>query len=86
MLGASDDLRPGAHPVAVLSHSLWTRRFGGRRDIVGRWFTMDRKSFQIVGVASPGFTGVEPGVRTDVWLPMMMGNAEAIDQPGWHVR
>ncbi len=83
LLAASDDLRPGAHPVAVLSHSLWMRRFGGDRHVIGRWFTLDRKAFQIVGVVSAGFTGVEPGVRTDIWIPMMMGNAESLSQLGW---
>ncbi len=83
LLAASDDLRPGAHPVAVLSHSLWMRRFGGNRHVIGRWFTLDRKAFQIIGVVSAGFTGVEPGVRTDIWVPMMMGNAEALGQLGW---
>ena len=28
LLTESDDLTPGAHPVVVLSHDYWTRRFG----------------------------------------------------------
>jgi hypothetical protein len=67
----------------VLSHSLWVCRFGSDRGVVGRWFTMERKSFQIVGIVSAGFTGIEPGVRTDVWVPMMMGNSDALSQLGW---
>jgi putative ABC transport system permease protein len=82
LLAGWDDLRPGAHPVAVLSHSFWMRRFGGNRGVVGRWFTLDRKSFQIVGVSAAGFSGVEPGIRTDIWIPMMMGNPEALRESG----
>jgi len=83
LLAASDDLRPGANPVAVISHSLWIRRFAGNRGVIGRWFTMDRRSFQIIGVASPEFTGVEPGIRTDIWVPTTMGNPESLSQMGW---
>ena len=83
LLTPSDDLHPGGHPVAVLSHSLWMRRFGGNPRVVDRWFTMDHQSFQIIGVAAAGFTGLEPGVRTDVWLPMMMGNRDALHQLNW---
>jgi putative ABC transport system permease protein len=83
LLAASDDVHPGAHAVAVLSHSLWMRRFGGSRSVIGRWFTLDRKTFQIIGVAASGFTGVEPGIRTDIWIPMMMGNPESLSQVGW---
>jgi len=34
-----DDLEPGAHPYAVLSHDYWTRRFGQDRAAVGQAFS-----------------------------------------------
>ena len=40
LLTMQDDERPGAHPVAVLSHAFWMQRFGGDPGIVGRWFTV----------------------------------------------
>jgi putative ABC transport system permease protein len=87
LLSASDDVRPGAHPVAVLSYDFWQRRFGGDPHVLGQWFTREDNSvqgepFQIVGVAQSGFTGLEPGFRTEVWMPTMMF-AEAIDKNGW---
>ncbi|MGA7412514.1 MAG: ABC transporter permease [Bryobacteraceae bacterium] len=87
LLSANDDLHPGAHPVAVLSYDFWQRRFGGDPHVVGQWFTREDNSvqgepFQIVGVAQAGFTGLEPGYRTDVWMPTMMFT-EAIDKAGW---
>jgi putative ABC transport system permease protein len=79
LLTMQDDQRPGAHPVAVLSHAFWMQRFGGDPGIVGRWFVVhDRKEdrqFQIIGVTEPRFSGVEPGYATDVWLPYAMQDA-----------
>ena len=77
LIAAQDDQQPGASPVAVLSHAFWIRRFGGDPAVVGRWFAMEKRQFQIVGVAEPRFTGVEPGRPTDVWLPYAMYNPRA---------
>jgi putative ABC transport system permease protein len=84
LIARQDDLQPGAHPVAVASHAFWMRRFGGDPAIVGRWFTLadsrfalEDRPFQIVGVAERGFTGVEPGRPSDLWLPYAMYNPRA---------
>ena len=82
LLTASDDLKPGDHPVAVLSYDFWSRRFGSNPGVLGRWMTIREKQLQIVGVAAKGFTGVEPGIMTDVWAPMMMWDEEAIRDSG----
>jgi predicted permease len=72
VLTADDDRTRGAHPVAVLSHDFWTRRF--RRDpaVVGRLVRLDRHTYEIVGVADRGFTGTDPGVITEIFVPSMM--------------
>ena len=36
LIGPGDDVQPGGHPVAVLSHDYWTRRFGRDPGVVGR--------------------------------------------------
>jgi predicted permease len=81
VLTMQDDQRPGTHPVAVLSHAFWMRRFGGDPGIVGRWFVIHRRNqdrpFQIVGVAEQRFSGMEPGYSTDVWLPYAMQDGSA---------
>jgi putative ABC transport system permease protein len=82
LLTPADDTTPGAHPVAVLSHDYWTRRFNRDPGIVGRTFRWGSRPLEVVGVAPEGFTGTEPGTVTDLFLPAMM-NAEAIDSPGW---
>ena len=81
MLASTDDRHPGQHPVAVLSYDFWTRRFGRNPDVLGRWVTIREKPLQIVGVAANGFTGVEPGIMTDIWAPMMMWDDRAISDP-----
>ena len=81
MLAAADDASPGQHPVAVLSHDFWMRRFGGDPHIPGRWVTVRDTPLQIVGVAAKGFTGVEPGIMTDLWAPTMMWDGRVISDP-----
>jgi putative ABC transport system permease protein len=81
-LTPNDDLTPGAHPVAVLSHEYWKRRFARDPYIVGKTFRYNDARYEIVGVASEGFVGTEPGAVTDVFLPAMM-NARAINGLGW---
>ena len=81
VLASTDDINPGQHPVAVLSYDFWTRRFAGNPDVLGRWVTIREKPLQIVGVAAKGFTGVEPGIMTDVWAPTMMWDDRAISDP-----
>ena len=77
----SDDLQPGSHPVAVLSHDYWLRRFGADRKVVGRSLRLGNRLYQVVGVLAEGFTGTEPGTVVDVFMPAMMH--WGIDQPGW---
>jgi putative ABC transport system permease protein len=82
LLGEQDDVVPGGHPVVVLSHDYWQRRFASDPAVVGRTFRMDRGLYEIVGVAAKGFTGTEPGVVTDFFVPAMM-NPEALKADGW---
>ena len=82
LLTAADDAKPGQHPVAVISYEFWSRRFGRSPAALGRWFTVNGKRFQIVGVAQKGFTGVEPGFMTDAWVPNMMWHGDALANSG----
>jgi putative ABC transport system permease protein len=83
LLTESDDLKPGQHPVAVLSYDFWSRRFGRNPSVLGRSVTIREKQLQIVGVAEKGFTGAEPGIVTELWAPNMMWDDEAIVTAGW---
>jgi predicted permease len=78
---SNDDVTPGAHPAAVLSYDYWTRRFGSDPKAVGRTFRIADTLYEIVGVASEGFTGTETGTPTDVFIPMMMKNPRTLLSP-----
>ena len=71
-----DDRRP----VAVLGYDYWMRRFGGSASAIGRWITVAGKPYQIGAVAPQGFSGLEPGLLTDVWVPL----AAAADDRALH--
>jgi predicted permease len=75
LLTPADDLPPGAHAVAVVSHSFWKRRFGGDPSVVGSKFAFGEKRREIVGVAQESFTGIEPGRLVDLWVPIAMYDA-----------
>ncbi len=58
-------------PVAVLNYAWWKGRFAGDKDILGKTIYVKGVPFTIVGVAPPGFNGVDP-VHTviDFWIPL----------------
>ena len=72
LLAAEDDRGPMGHPVAVLSHTYWQRRFGGEPAVIGRAITLGGLPFTVVGVAPAGFFGAEVGVSPSLYLPVMM--------------
>jgi putative ABC transport system permease protein len=59
----------GAEPVAVLSHAYWQGSFGGDPDVIGRTLAVGDATYTVIGVAPPGFTGVDLD-RVDLWLPL----------------
>ena len=70
-LTPEDDQAEGAHPVVVLSHGFWQRRFGAAPDIVGKTVLLNGRAFTVVGVAEAGFYGAGLG-RPDIWAPLLM--------------
>ena len=67
---ADEEEREGGARYAVLSYSLWQRRYGGDLGIVGKPIELARQSGTIIGVAPEGFMGAMPGIRQDLWLPL----------------
>jgi predicted permease len=81
VFNASDDLTPGAHPVAVLSYGFWQRRFGGDPSVIDRPLVINGHPMTIVGVSGAGFNGIQVGSNSDVVVPMMM---KAQMTPTWN--
>lgn len=83
LIAPEDDLTVGAHPVVVLSHAFWTRRLGGREDVIGSTLLLNAAPFTVIGVTPPAFTGVTVGLQPDVWAPMAM-NRELHRDANWY--
>jgi predicted permease len=69
LFNAADDQR-GCPGVAVVSYGFWQDQFGGAASVVGEKISLDKHTFPIVGVAPPGFYGVNVGEKFDVALPI----------------
>ncbi len=67
-----EDRAPGSHPVVVLSHSLWEKRFAADPSVVNKSITLNGQPFTVVGVAPREFTGTKFGLAMDFWVPLMM--------------
>ena len=72
VFNASDDLHPGAHPYAVISYSYWQSRFAGDRGVIGKTIRVNNYPITIIGVSQPGFDGTEPGLPSQIRIPIMM--------------
>jgi len=66
----SEDDRPGAAPVAVISFATSQNRFGGPPGAIGQSILVDNTPFTVIGVAPPEFFGVDPAVALDLYLPL----------------
>ena len=70
-LTPEDDQVEGAHPVVVLSHGFWQRRFGAAPDIVGQTILLNGRPLTVIGVAEANFTGADLG-KPNFWAPLLM--------------
>lgn len=68
----ADDDKPGGAPVAVISYRLWQTHFAADPNIVGQMVELNQHPYSIVGVTPAAFQGSQTGVRTDIWVPIMM--------------
>ena len=62
-----DEAVPGNGRRVVLSHALWSRRFGADPTLVGRTIRLNGESYEVVGVMRPG-----PPVPygAELWAPL----------------
>jgi predicted permease len=87
LLGVSDE-GATASPAVVLSYSYWKKQFGGAPSAVGKSIVVNGIVSTIVGVAPPGFLGLDPGIVRDMWLPLSTQNLvvhqwNATDAAAW---
>ncbi len=61
----------GRDHVAVLSHGVWLRLFGGERGVVGRRISVNGESYEVIGVMPREFRDfAERG--TEIWAPLSL--------------
>ena len=65
----SDDVLPRGEPVAVVSEQFWRGQLGADSGAVGRVVRINGQPYTIVGVAPPGFSGLDR-LNTDAWVPL----------------
>jgi hypothetical protein len=66
----SEDAVSGGKPVVVISHALWSTRFGERPDALGSTIRIDTTTFTIVGIAPRGFAGLWPDRAPAAYIPI----------------
>jgi predicted permease len=69
---AADDQTEGGHPVTVLSHGFWQRRFGADEAILNQTITVNAQAISVVGITPPNFHGVMSGRSPDLYIPLAM--------------
>jgi predicted permease len=72
LIAPSDDRRPDAHPVVVVSEDLWRQRLGAASDVVGRRLLVNNYPMTVIGVAPASFRGVDLDSVPAIWIPAMM--------------
>jgi predicted permease len=81
LFSSNDDRDPGVPRIAVLSFDYWRRHFNADPGVLGQPITLNNRQYHIVGVASEGFFGVEPGKFVDIWLPVMTFDPGVFSNP-----
>jgi predicted permease len=79
LIAPQDGKGAAASPVAVLSYAYWQRAFASNPAMIGQTISLENTgwsfdplqshAYRIIGVAPPGFSGVEVGRNPDLYLP-----------------
>lgn len=78
LIGPEDDDANSPAPVAVVSWAYWKSRLHADMQVVGRKILVDDAPLTIIGVAPRAFSGLQPGVNQNIWMPLAM---ERVIQP-----
>jgi predicted permease len=67
----AEEDRPGGPRVAILSDSLWRRRFAADPSILGKPISLGGESYSVIGIMAPGF-GFDTEPPPEIWTPMQI--------------
>ena len=76
-----DEDREGANPVAIISDSLWKRRFGGSQSVLDQRLLLNDQPYQVVGVLPSDFNYLG---KTDVLVPIAAAKERSLKERSWH--
>src|SRR5262249_40038993 len=65
---------PAAQKVALISHGLWQRRFGGNPGLVGQSIRLNEENYVVIGILPPGFQFLTKS--TELWVPIAFSKAQ----------
>src|SRR5215813_3601373 len=77
-----DEDREGASPVAIISTSLWKRRFGGDQSVLEQSVILNDQSYRIVGVLPSSFNYLDRA--PDVLVPIEAAKDRSLKERSWH--
>lgn len=75
-----DEEQVGKNRVALISHSLWERRFHSDPTVIGKAMTLDGEEYAIAGVFSPQFHLEFEGRDADLYTPLKLDGAAATNR------
>jgi putative ABC transport system permease protein len=76
-----DEDSEGANAVAIISDSLWKRRFGGDPSVIDKTLTLNDQPYQLIGVLPADFHYFP---NADVLVPIQATKERALKERSWH--
>ena len=67
----SEDGKPGAPPVVILSENLWRGTFGADPNIMGNSINLDKRSFTVIGIMPEAFRFPLVTESEQLWIPLV---------------
>jgi putative ABC transport system permease protein len=64
-----EEEKAGSHRVALISYSLWQRRFASDPDIINRSITLNGESYSVIGIVPADFRTLYPA---EIWTPLAL--------------
>jgi predicted permease len=74
-ISEEDDRTLGQGRMVVLGSNLWRRRFASDPNILNHEVALNGQRYTVVGIAPPGFYGVDRGMAPEFWVPLSMAEA-----------
>jgi len=77
------DYQANSPYVVVVSYAMWKKRLGADPAVIGRRISLDRQSYEIVGIMPPGFFPASATRYPELWTPHWANAAEKEDLKTW---